>query len=98
MRPVLEPKPSEPQPPANPESQPEVRRLLLLTLVLLSLWFADVRGPMSGEDGVRHRRGDPHDAVSSGRAWVEDLLPKPTHARRDLGSSRAPGPMRARRR
>lgn len=80
------------------EAPPEVRRLLQLTLVLLSLWFADVRGPLGGEEGGRRPLGDPRELAPGLRDWVDDLLPRPTGARRQLAASPTSAPMRARRR
>lgn len=80
------------------EGYPEVRRLLLLTMVLLSLWFSDVRAPLaSGE--LRPRRPLDDDRDAPGRATGTPLLAFPLNARRSLRP--APplaGPMRARRR
>jgi hypothetical protein len=70
---------------ALPQSQPNLRRLVLLTVVLFFLWFSGPLPREPGETRGRRRSQDPRAHAQEAGGWHTGL-PAPARARRDVGA------------
>lgn len=70
---------------AAPHRRPNLRRLMLLTVVLLYLWFAGPAPAEPGESRGRRRLHDPRAHGNEAGGWHTGL-PAPSRARRDVGT------------